>query len=110
MPSRRTAGKPALFGLLCGVLKPSTPQRRHDYDKLPNGVVPYTFLMRFLPQLSAALLIGVLAVGVLAEREASPPDVKADVSGLNLGTYWGGAPLTKSELKGKVVLVELWGS
>ena len=88
----------------------SPPPGRRDYDKSPGGLVPYTSLMRFLPQLSAALLIGVLAVGVLAEREASPPDVKAEVSGLNLGTYWGGAPLTKSELKGKVVLVELWGS
>ena len=32
------------------------------------------------------------------------------LDGLNLGTYWYGAEIDKSDLKGKVVLVEIWGS
>jgi hypothetical protein len=32
------------------------------------------------------------------------------IDGLNLGTYWYGTQIDKSDLKGKVVLVEIWGS
>ena len=32
------------------------------------------------------------------------------LDGLNLGTYWYGTEIDKSDLTGKVVLVEIWGS
>ncbi len=32
------------------------------------------------------------------------------LDGLTLGTYWYGAQIDKADLKGKVVLVEIWGS
>ncbi len=35
---------------------------------------------------------------------------KGRVEELNLGTYWYGPKVTKDDLVGKVVLVELWGS
>lgn len=33
-----------------------------------------------------------------------------ELSGLNIGTHWYGAEIDASDLKGKVVLVEIWGS
>jgi len=33
-----------------------------------------------------------------------------EISGLNIGTYWYGAEIDASDLQGKVVLVEIWGS
>jgi hypothetical protein len=36
------------------------------------------------------------------------PDTK--ISGLNIGTHWYGAEIDTNDLKGKVVLVEIWGS
>ena len=34
----------------------------------------------------------------------------ATIDELNLGAYWYGPKITKKDLAGKVVLVELWGS
>ena len=39
-----------------------------------------------------------------------PADMNARVEGLNLGTYWFGSKIDHNDLKGKVVLVEMWGS
>jgi len=33
-----------------------------------------------------------------------------EISGLNIGAHWYGAEIDKADLKGKVVLVEIWGS
>ena len=61
--------------------------------------------MRYL---AAALTLSTL---VLADSGQGPVDAGPIVTdGLNLGTYWYGVRLTKKELIGKVVLVEIWGS
>ena len=52
------------------------------------------------------------AVGFAAADEGQGP-VKGDnirIDDLRLGEYWYGAPLSQSDLIGKVVLVEIWGS
>ena len=43
---------------------------------------------------------------------ASPtrPDTEITIEDLNLGKYWYGAQIDANDLKGKVVLVEIWGS
>lgn len=51
------------------------------------------------------LLAAGLCTPVLAE---DAPVSRVD--DLNLGTYWYGAPLEIKDLRGKVVLVEIWGS
>ena len=53
------------------------------------------------------ILACALAAATFASAQA-PADVTID--GLNLGTYWSGAEVTKNDLVGKVVLVEIWGS
>lgn len=63
-----------------------------------------------LPLACAAALA--LAVGGLARAEEGqgPADPNAHLQDLNLGTYWYGAEVSKADLRGKVVLVEIWGS
>jgi len=46
----------------------------------------------------------------LADSGQGPADPNARVDELNLGTYWYGAKVDPQDLKGKVVLVEIWGS
>jgi hypothetical protein len=60
--------------------------------------------MRILPVLLAA---AALAAG---ESGQGPADENARVDGLQLGTYWCGAKISRKDLAGKVVLVEIWGS
>ena len=63
--------------------------------------------------LSVAVLaaLGIATLGLArAEEGQGPADPNAHVKDLNLGTYWYGAKLAKDDLRGKVVLVEIWGS
>jgi hypothetical protein len=53
--------------------------------------------------LVAALLLFAVASGARAEEPLT-------LDGLNLGEYWYGARVSKKDLLGKVVLVELYGS
>ena len=55
----------------------------------------------FLP--AAAMALAVFAAPTRSETEITIDD-------LNLGAYWYGAQIDASDLKGKVVLVEIWGS
>lgn len=66
---------------------------------------------RWLLAASACALVA-LGSGLLAgaEEGQGPADPNAHVKDLNLGTYWYGAKLAKADLRGKVVLVEIWGS
>ena len=59
------------------------------------------------------VLGGVLAAGLLmlaAGGGAAPQEDAPRIEKLNLGTYWYGTEITKKDLLGKVVLVEIWGS
>ena len=59
--------------------------------------------MRILP----ALLVAAVAV---ADSGQGTADKNANAAGLRLGTYWYGARISHADLRGKVVLVEIWGS
>ena len=58
------------------------------------------------------LLVGtvLLVLPVHAEQGQGTAEADAHLDGLNVGTYWYGAPVDKRDLIGKVVLVEIWGS
>ena len=58
------------------------------------------------------LMIGALAlVGSAVAEEADESVSDSRIEKLNLGTYWYGAKVAQpSDLVGKVVLVEIWGS
>lgn len=58
---------------------------------------------------AGALLLsaGLLAFGGQGQ---GPVDDDVRIAGVNLGTYWYGAQINKDDLRGKVVLVEQWGS
>lgn len=62
--------------------------------------------------LPLACLAGLaLAIGLAqADEGQGPADADAHIKDLNLGTYWYGAEVNKEDLRGKVVLVEIWGS
>ena len=45
-----------------------------------------------------------------AEEGQGPITGEVTIEGVNLGTYWYGAKISKDDLRGKVVLVEQWGS
>jgi len=52
------------------------------------------------------------AVGLATADQGQGP-VTSDnirIDDLRLGEYWYGSPLSQSDLIGKVVLVEIWGS
>ena len=59
-----------------------------------------------------AVTAGPLARQGGAQQHGGGPDPQGDVfvEGVNLGTYWYGAPIDKRALIGKVVLLEIWGS
>ncbi len=59
--------------------------------------------------LFGAALIAVAAVAVLPGG-GEPVQVDAHIRDLNFGSYWYGAQIDPNDLKGKVVLVEIWGS
>ncbi len=52
------------------------------------------------------LLAGSLALQSFAAAQV--PD--AHIDDLNLGKYWYGSEVDHKDLRGKVVLVEIWGS
>ena len=68
--------------------------------------------MRRITLFAATLAaLGIATLGLArAEEGQGPADPNAHIKDLNLGTYWYGAELGKEDLRGKVVLVEIWGS
>lgn len=68
--------------------------------------------MRRITLFAATLAaLGIATLGLArAEEGQGPADPNAHIKDLNLGTYWYGAELSKADLRGKVVLVEIWGS
>jgi len=55
--------------------------------------------------------IALICTWALSEQGQGPVDPgPITVEGLNLGTYWFAQDITKKDLMGKVVLVEIWGS
>ena len=66
---------------------------------------------RITLSLAALAVLGIATFGLArAEEGQGPADPDAHVKDLNLGTYWYGAQVNKDDLRGKVVLVEIWGS
>ena len=61
---------------------------------------------------AAALLAAVALVssGWAGEGQGKVKSDNVRIDDLRLGEYWYGAPLSQSDLIGKVVLVEIWGS
>ena len=66
--------------------------------------------MRALPTVALILGACLLSLPAHAEQGQGTAEAGANIDGLNLGTYWYGAPIDKRDLIGKVVLVEIWGS
>ena len=73
--------------------------------------------MRLALATAALATAGLLLAGLVPTMSAAPAEGQGPITGgdvhiddLNLGEYWYGAEIDKNELKGKVVLVELWGS
>ena len=56
------------------------------------------------------LLLTVAALALAAAPAPAQGDGDLRIEQLNLGEYWGGAPIDKRDLIGKVTLVEIWGS
>ena len=61
----------------------------------------------FVGLLSLAAFAGVRAFG--AEGQG-PADDNVRIDDIRFGTYWYGQDVTLKDLKGKVVLLEIWGS
>ena len=59
--------------------------------------------------LFGAAVLAVATVAVLPDA-GEPAQVDAHIRDLNFGSYWYGAQVEPNDLKGKVVLVEIWGS
>ena len=66
--------------------------------------------MRVIPLVALSLGVLLLTLPLHAEQGQGEADPNATIDGLNIGTYWYGAPVDKRDLIGKVVLVEIWGS
>ncbi len=68
--------------------------------------------MRFFYTLLLAGALGIGALAALAE-DGGPGDVSetstSTINDIQLGTYWFGPELTVEALRGKVVLLEIWG-
>lgn len=62
--------------------------------------------------LLAALAFAVgVSTGTFAEDSPTDPiPDDATVAKLDMGAYWFGKQITKTDLAGKVVLLEIWGS
>ena len=62
------------------------------------------------------MAIGLLALTVVAGARAfggegqGPADDNVRIDDIRFGTYWAGLDVTLKDLKGKVVLLEIWGS
>ena len=57
-----------------------------------------------------ALLTALMTSAAWADQGQGPAEPGARIEGVNLGTYWFGARVTKKDLMGKVVLFEIYGS
>lgn len=55
-------------------------------------------------------LCALLVSPALAGEGQGTAEPDSKVEDLDLGTYWYGTEISKEDLKGKVVLVEIWGS
>ena len=66
-------------------------------------------MLRATP-LVLALVLAFAAMAVGDEGQGPGDTSKSTIDQVNLGTYWYGAKIAKEDLKGKVVLFELWGS
>jgi hypothetical protein len=62
---------------------------------------------RAMKKIALALLA---AAFVLAPAAAAAPPDEIRIADLNLGEHWAGPKITKKDLLGKVVLVEIYGS
>ena len=60
--------------------------------------------------LAASLLLLALPGTLLAEQGQGPADDDAVIADLNLGDHWFGPEVSLKDLKGKVVLFEMWGN
>ncbi|MHC4960108.1 MAG: hypothetical protein ACYTGN_17265 [Planctomycetota bacterium] len=58
--------------------------------------------------IQAATLLAAVVLAGDGQGPVSPGPVTVD--DLNLGTYWYGNQIAKEDLRGKVVLFEVWGS
>ena len=59
----------------------------------------------------ATLALALLCAFALSEQGQGPVDPGPILTGeLNLGEYWFGRRIQKTDLAGKIVLVEIWGS
>ncbi len=69
--------------------------------------------MRPIGSLLAAATLIVAATFAIGGEGQGPVEGDASnvrLEGSRLGEYWYGAPITKKDLAGKVVLFEIWGS
>lgn len=68
--------------------------------------------MRFFCILLVAIALGFGALTVFGE-DGGPGDISATsdskIDQIQLGTHWFGPELTVEKLRGKVVLLEIWG-
>jgi len=60
-----------------------------------------------MKKIALALLV---ATFVLAPATTAAPPDDITIADLNLGEYWAGPKISKKDLLGKVVLVEIYGS
>ena len=62
------------------------------------------------------IALGLVALAAWAGAHAfgaegqGPADAEVHIDNLRMGTYWYGQDITIKDLKGKVVLLEIWGS
>ncbi len=70
--------------------------------------------MRWFPSLTlvalAALVIGSSLGGFAEDSPSEPIPDDATIAKLDMGAYWFGKQVTKADLRGKVVLLEIRGS
>jgi len=58
---------------------------------------------------SMAILVSALALALGSSSAPSAPDGPT-IDDLRIGEHWYGTKITRKDLLGKVVLVEIWGS
>ncbi len=63
----------------------------------------------FVGAFAAACLLFALPATLRAEEGQGPADDNAVLADLNLGDHWFGPEISHKDLKGKVVLFEMWG-
>lgn len=55
-------------------------------------------------------LLAVSGMRAFGADGQGPADANARLDDIRFGTYWAGQDVTLKDLKGKVVLLEIWGS